>query len=124
MADYKSAYSGASSEYVSKDVATSEVARGQYDRSKAREAKHGEKWKRTPVDINEVCARFAPKNRLGRRDGVKWRFKGDRYDVVADMASGYLRIRDKVAKKWCTLDGVPGDDDITHFKIKRRDEMK
>ena len=61
---------------------------------------------------------------MGHQQGVKYVFEGERYEVKADMASGYLRIYDKVARSYVTLDGIPSDDlELTHFKILRREEM-
>lgn len=44
--------------------------------------------------------------------------------TLADMASGYLRIFDKNQKTYIKLDGTPGTDKETHFKIKKREEMQ
>ena len=122
MSDYKSVYSEASQYYVEKEVPSSDVTQAQYDRSKAREAKYNENWKKQPVNLNDICDEFAPGDD-GYKDGVKWKFDGERYQVVADMASGYLRIYDKETKRWCRLDGTSGGRDDTHFKILRREEM-
>ncbi|MGI6033435.1 MAG: hypothetical protein ACOX69_08470 [Coriobacteriales bacterium] len=122
MSDYKSVYSEASQYYVEKEVPSSGTTQAQYDRSKAREAEYNENWKKRPVNLNEICDKFAPGDD-GYKDGVKWKFNGERYQVVADMASGYLCIYDKETKTWCKLDGTPGNGDETHFKILRREEM-
>ena len=50
-------------------------------------------------------------------------FFGERYNVITDMAGGYLRIYDNSAKTYVKLDGTPGNDKETHFKIKKREEM-
>ena len=50
-------------------------------------------------------------------------FFGGNYNVIADMASGYLRIYDNNLKSYVKLDGTPGTDKETHFKIKKREEM-
>lgn len=50
-------------------------------------------------------------------------FFGADYNVITDMANGYLRIFDKNQKTYIKLDGTPGTDKETHFKIKKREEM-
>lgn len=122
MSDSKDYYSEASSGYVENDVAENEAARREYKKSKAREAKHNAKWKANPVDINEVVDRFAPGDK-GEKRGVKYIYRGDRFSVVADMAAGYLRVYDSESRSYVKLDGTPGNDEETHFKIKRREEM-
>ena len=123
MGDYKQRYSGASTEYREVTVPSSGVDQDRYERSKAREALYNGNWKQNPVNINDVVSRFAP-GAVGRRRGVKMVFEGERYEVCADMASGYLRIYDKALKKHVRLDGTPDDDrSHTHFKILRREEM-
>ena len=74
------------------------------------------------VDINDVVHQFAP-NSVGQAHGVKYQFESDRYIIKADMASGYLRIYDKVLRQYVKLDGTPGSLEETHFKIKKRSEM-
>ena len=39
------------------------------------------------------------------------------------MAAGYLRIKNKNTNQYVKLDGKPGSNDETHFKIKKRSEM-
>ncbi len=100
----------------------SAVSEKAFEASKAREAKHGERWKSQPANINDVVNRFTP-GASGEAMGVKYIFKGDRYTVVADMASGYLRIFDNEMGCYVRLDGSPGSDEDTHFKIKSRGDM-
>ena len=122
MSDYKSVYSEASQYYIEKTVSSSEVEQGRYSRSKQREAKHNEQWKKQPVNLNDICDKFAPGD-SGHKEGVKFVFEGDRYKIKADMAAGYLRIYDKASRCYLKLDGTPGTLDETHFKIYRREEM-
>lgn len=56
-------------------------------------------------------------------EGYKYIYDGDRYQVVADMVAGYLRIKDKKTNQYVKLDGKPGSQNETHFKIKKRGEM-
>ena len=122
MADSKERYSVASHDYVERVVPTSELDRARFDRSKARERLYNDNWQSTPVNINEICSRFTPGS-TGRKKGYKFEFKGERYTVIADMPAGYLRIFDRVLKRYVRLDGTPGTPEETHFKLKKREEM-
>ena len=122
MADSKSSYSNASTNYVTKTIQQSPTDMGRYARSKLREAQFNEDWKKHMVNINDVINQFAP-NSVGKEKGVKFQFEGTKYIIKADMASGYLRIYDKTLKDYVKLDGTPGLPNETHFKIKKRSEM-
>ena len=128
MADYKSAYSGISKDYIENTVSSNPVDRGRYDRSKAREAEHNDTWVKQKVNLNEIVDQFVPSVEgfveQHSEGGVKYDFEGERYIVKCDKVAGYLRIWDKQAKSYCLLDGTPSkDNSLTHFKIKRREEM-
>ncbi len=122
MSDSKQRYSDNSHGYVDNDVPNSTVDRKRYDSSKNREAKWNENWKKQPVNLNDIVNRFTP-GAQGRRKGVKYVFENTRWRIDADMVAGYLRIYDKRAKKHVTLDGIPGGNEETHFKILKRKEM-
>uniref|UniRef100_A0A7C9JDR3 Uncharacterized protein n=1 Tax=Muribaculaceae bacterium Z82 TaxID=2304548 RepID=A0A7C9JDR3_9BACT len=123
MADSKSAYSEAADYYVKTTAAQDEAMARAYAKARARKDRHGHRWETTNVNLNEICDRFAPGDR-GEVKGTKYIFAGERYSVVADMAAGYARIYDRVARKYTLLDGSPCDnDDLTHFRILKRDEM-
>lgn len=123
MTDAKSPYSEASSGFVNKDAPNLEAAKKIYEASKKREEKYNEEWKKNPVNINEIVDKFAP-NSVGEKVKGKFIYRGDRYNVIADMAAGYLRIYDTELKRYVKLDGTLGtNSDQTHFKIKRREEM-
>ena len=123
MSDYKHTYSGASSGYAGAAASASSDARRAYERSRMRKQKHEDAWAEHPVDLNDVCERFVP-GEVGECRGVKYIFENGNYAVVADMASGYLRIYAKKLKSYVTLDGSPSrDGDKTHFKILRREEL-
>jgi hypothetical protein len=122
MSDSKQRYSDSSRSYISNDVPNSTVDRERYDRSKDREAKWNENWKKQPVDLNEIVNQFTP-GAQGRRKGVKYVFENARWRVDADMVSGCLRVYDKKAKKNVKLDGTSGGNRETHFKILKRKEM-
>lgn len=123
MADYKTGYSDASSNYVSNTIMNSEVDMKKYNDSKAREAKYNENWSKQKVNINDIVDEFAP-NSTGKVSGMKYTFKGKKYTVIADMSAGYLRIKENKSKKFVKLDGSYGNRDETHFKILKREEMK
>ena len=125
MADGKDDYSNASSRFTGEEIALSEVARLAYSRSKAREQKHNDAWLKNKVNLNVAIAKFAPGAKGIRMGDVKFSYRGKRYDVITDMASGYLRIFDRETRHWVDLEGNPrrrGED--THFKIMTREEMK
>lgn len=117
MADSKSMYSEVSKAYVEANANEKN-----YISSKAREAKHNGQWLKYQVNINDIIDRFTP-NFHGEVHNTKYIFVGDDYNVVTDMASGYLRIWDKNIKRYVTLDGKPGSDKNTHYKIKKREDM-
>ena len=98
MSDSKQRYSDSSRSYIGNDVPGSMVDQGRYDRSKDREARWNESWKRQPVDLNDIVSRFTP-GAQGRRRGVKYVFENARWRIDADMVAGYLRIYDKRTKK-------------------------
>ncbi|SFC27225.1 hypothetical protein SAMN05216254_1508 [Bifidobacterium bifidum] len=50
-------------------------------------------------------------------------FENARWRIDADMVAGYLRIYDKRTKKNVKLNGLPGSNKETHFKILKRREM-
>ena len=86
MADSKTAYSSASKKFVNKAVLKSEEAKHQFDVSKKKEEKYNNKWSNHMVNINEVVDKFSP-NSKGYKNGYKYVFEGDKYQVVADMAT-------------------------------------
>ena len=122
MADNKSAYSEASKHYVEVRVPASELDRERFDRSKLREAQYNENWKKQMVNINEIIDQFCPDFTVKEKSN-KFIFKGERYDVSADMVTGYLRIYDNVLNHWIKLDGSIAEAGEGHYKIKKREEM-
>ena len=123
MADYKSGYSDASSNYVNNTINLSEKDKERYEKSKARELIFNENWSKQKVNLNDIVNEFAP-NSTGKTVGMKYLFKGSKYTVEADMSAGYLRIKINNTKKYLTLKGeVSYNKDLTHFKIKKREEM-
>jgi len=116
--DSKALYSEAAKYYVENKAADPH----HYDKSQERKQRYGELWERRKVNINDIIDEFVP-DFTAREHNEKMIFFGDDYNVIADMASGYLRIYDNRAKTYVRLDGTPGKDDETHFKIKKREEM-
>lgn len=122
MSDSKDDYSDAANDFVSEAAELSSDSQKMYAASKERERRYGDRWNKNQVNLNEIVEEFAP-DAKGLRKGVKFLFEGSRYVVETDMASGYLRIFDKVMRKHVTLDGKPGKDSKTHFKIMKRKDM-
>ena len=122
MSDYKGGYSSTSTNYVNNIVPFSEKALKEYTLSKKREDKYNDSWSKTKVNINDIVEKFAP-NSNTYVQGYKYIFDGAHYEVVADMAAGYLRIIDKYTNQPVKLNGKPGSNEETHFKILKRGEM-
>ena len=113
MADSKGNYSDSSNNYINKTVLNSEEAKHNFNVSKKKEEKYNDEWSKNKVNINEIVDKFAP-NSEGHVEG---------YKVIADMVAGSLRIKDKKINQHVKLDGKPGSNSETHFKIKKRGEM-
>lgn len=122
MADNKAGYSKAARFYARYMIHSNMVDAMRYYRSKLRESRFNENWKKNMVNLNDVVDQFTP-GAKGKAKGVKYQFEGTHYEVIADMPSGYLRIRDKRTGSFIKLDGTPGNREETHFKIKKRKEM-
>lgn len=93
-----------------------------YHASKDRERKHNKEWVKRKVNINEIVEVFTPNAKI-KRSLQKLIFKGEKYTVIADLNSGYLRIQNKEGK-YIKLNGTIGLDSETHFKIMNREDMK
>lgn len=117
MSDAKERYSSNVGTYVN-----NEQGKHEHEKSKRREGKYNDNWKKQSVNLNEIVDRFAP-GAEGKQVNGKFIYFGIDYNVVADMPSGYLRIMDNKTKKYVKLDGAIGLPKETHFKIKRREEM-
>ena len=122
MADSKSGYSSAAFFYASIMIHGSMLDAVRYYKSKVRELKFNENWKKNKVNLNEVVKKFTPGSK-GHAKGVKYEFENEHYIIKVDMPAGYLRIYDKKLKKYVKLDGTAGMLEETHFKIKKRSEM-
>jgi len=123
MADSKAGYSKAAKFYARVMSHGSMLDAIRYYRSKLRESKFNENWKKHMVNLNDVVNKYTPGVK-GKPKGVKYQFENANYIVKVDMPSGYLRIFDKKAGKYTTIDGTPTTDfESTHFKIMKRKEM-
>lgn len=124
MSDTKSLYSKISKIFIENANAQNELMKFEYEKSKARENKHNKEWLKHPVNLNEVIHTFAPEYTTHQVNG-KYIFSSNdgHYDIVTDMSAGYLRIYDKKLNKYVGLDGKPGKEKNTHYKIKKRGEM-
>lgn len=122
MADSKTAYSAAAYIYAMRTRHYSMLDAMRYYRSKLRELKYNENWKKNMVNLNDVVKKFTP-GAKGKATGVKFEFKSEKYVIKVDMPSGYLRIQNRKTGDYLKLDGTPGSNAETHFKIKKRREM-
>ena len=123
MSNAKAIYSEASKYYCETKVPSSSIDQERYNKSKAREAKFNENWKKEKVNIVDIVEKYAP-NAKAYENGYKFYFEGEKYTVITDMVAGYLRIKDNASGKWLRLDGtLTKSDKRTHFKIKRKEEM-
>ena len=122
MADSKSRYSSAARIYNRTTRHFDMMNAIRYLKSKQREAKYNEQWKKRMVNLNDIVNQFTPGEK-GKPKGVKYEFENSHYTIKVDMPSGYLRIYDKQTKAFVKLDGTPGNNEETHFKVKKRKEM-
>lgn len=123
MADSKEGYSKAAKYYARIMIHGSMLDAVRYYKSKLRESKFNENWKKHMVNLNDVVNQFTPGSK-GKTKGVKYQFENSKYIVKVDMPSGYLRIYDKQAKEYTKIDGTPSPvREETHFKIMKRKEM-
>lgn len=124
MADAKTIYSNNAREYINKEVVLNEKDYYRYKASKEREKRYNSIWEQNKVNINEIVLKYQATIRTYTEGGVKFIYEGERYIIKADKVAGYLRIYDKVAHSFLTTDGQPSRcQDLTHFKIKKSEEM-
>ncbi len=123
MSTAKEMYSEVSKYYCEIKTRQSESVKRLYEKSKERERKYNENWKKEKVNLIEIVEKYAP-NATAYENGVKFYFEGTENIVITDMASGYLRIFNKATGLHYRLDGTLSDsNEGTHFKIKRLEEM-
>ncbi|TPF80094.1 hypothetical protein BW12_09180 [Bifidobacterium sp. UTCIF-3] len=122
MSDTKSEYSAASKRYLEDVVPQSPMEQERVRKAKERESLYNDDWIKQSVNLNDVIEIFAPKS-VWRKKGYKYKYVGRDYIVLADMIAGYLRIIDRHSSEFVKLDGTPGTDPETHFKILKRKDM-
>lgn len=89
----------------------------------AKKENANDNWKKFLVNINELVERYAP-GVQGKSHGVKFEWVGPQYTVLADKAAGYARVKQNGTKIYLDVNGNPSDNgDLTHFKIKKKEEM-
>lgn len=96
-ADSKARYSQAAKHYARILIHSSMLDAIRYYRSKVRESKFNENWKKHMVNLNDVVNQYTPEVK-GKPKGVKYQFENNKYIIKVDMPSGYLRIYDKKCK--------------------------
>ena len=131
---YSTMVTGAKNAATTNEELNKKITAGQ-----KRKAIHGANW--TPVNINTIIDRFAPGATPELVNGkVKYVSTDGRYEVVADIGGGYLRIYDH--QKGCHVVAYGNDirnyiDDngkqhgrspskqkvLTHFRILKKEEM-
>ena len=100
-------------------------------RGKERANIYGAGW--DSVNINDVVNKFAPGASTRDINGKIIFSNGEQFEVVADVAGGYLRIQDVSAGKltYITLSGEYKPKSIskskwkqmTHYRIKKLEEL-
>lgn len=120
-------------------AATNEELSKKISAGQGRKSTHGANW--TSVNINAIVDRFAPgATPQVVRGKVKYVSSNGRYEIIADIGGGYLRIYDNL--KRCHVDAYGNDvrnyidnrgkqhgrspseqKALTHFRILKREEM-
>lgn len=122
--DAKSQYSESAGYYIDVEVPNNQLDYKRHTRSKQREEKYNEVWKKTKVNINDIVESFVPNHKIRTEGGIKLVFEDEKYRIKADKSAGYLRIYDIKKKRYVDLNGNPGSNEQTHFKIKKWEEME
>ncbi len=130
MADSKTQYT-TNVNKMKKVAESNEVLAGKLAKGKERASKYSSGW--DSVNLNEVVQRFAPDSTIRESNGKIIYSNGGRYEVVADVAGGYLRVQDVNIGKltYVTLSGEYKPNNIskskwkqmTHYRIKKLEEM-
>ena len=130
MGDSKTSYTTNVSR-VKKASESSKALAKKLNGGQLRALMHKNSWQN--VNINDVVAKFAPGASHYESGGKIIFSNGGRYIIVADVAGGYLRIRDTnyKSKVFVTLDGkykqnFSSKRDFykhSHYRILKREEM-
>ena len=120
-------------------AATNEELNKKITAGQGRKVTYGQNW--TSVNINTIVDRFTPGATPQVINGkVKYISSNGRYEIIADIGGGYLRIYDH--RKGCHIDAYGNDvrnyidsrgkqhgrspseqKVLTHFRILKREEM-
>ena len=124
MADSKERDSSAAKFYASVMIHSGPLLDAiRYYKSKLREFRFNDNWKKNMVNLNDIVRKFTP-GAKGRPKGVKYLFENENYIIKVDMPSGYLRIYDKRTDMYTRADGSPSKSrEETHFKVIKRKDM-
>ena len=124
MSNAKEVYSKLSQYYIEFAIFSTPNTQKAYSASKRREALFNENWKQNKVNINQIIDKYTPEE-APTIHGVKAVWKNKYYIVKADMASGYLKVYDRIQKTFLNKHGnlVP-DGKESHMKILRKEEMQ
>lgn len=130
MGDSKTSYTTTVSK-VKKASESNKSLANKLNGGKRRADLHKDSWQ--SVNINDIVNQFAP--RAGSYEsGGKIMFSNEgRYIIVTNVAGGYCRIQDLLSTSrnpYVTLNGKSYDElpkkdreRLTHFRIKKREEM-
>ncbi|MDP9801193.1 hypothetical protein J2S49_001269 [Arcanobacterium wilhelmae] len=122
VSDAKAEYSSSAKRYID-HTEGNPIDIGRVARARDRERRYNSQWLALAVDINQVVEKYTPGVR-GKPNGYKWVYRGERYEIRADMIVGYLRVYDLHAHSFLNRMGVPSSvEQDTHFKILKREEM-
>ena len=130
MGDSKTSYTTTVSR-VKKASESSKALTKKLNGGQMRASKYKDSWQN--VNINDIVAKFAPCASHYESGGKVIFSNGGRYIIVADVAGGYLRIKDTShkGKVFVTIDGKYRQDfsnqrefhKRSHYRILKREEM-
>lgn len=136
--DYKTAYS--QSVTLSKEMTKEEAdLQKKISSGESRKNTYRENWK--SVNINDVVERFTPGGDPIRINGkIVYSSNEGKYEVIADIGGGYLRIKNLRTNEYIGVNGQSMHNytdangkqhgrskadfnSVTHFRIKKKEEM-
>lgn len=128
MADSKSDYSAESTRYIKDDVPKDPNDFRRYYQAQNRKNLYDSNWKANAVNINDIFKTYLGDGKYqvykGPGSGIKYIAENKVNKILCDKVGGYVRIQDKKTNLFYTLKGILSDDeDLTHFKIKKRKDM-
>ena len=123
MGDTKSNYSNDAKLKIAESKFNKDVFE-RYKRAKDEEAQFQHIWKSNGlIDLNKDLAQFGQIIRIKYEGSRKKVYITEKYRIESDLFSGGIRFYDKTLKRYVKLDKTPGNNDQTHFKIKKEEEM-